>query len=143
MASANLDLVRSIFAAWERGDFSSAEWAHPKIEFVKADGPLPGRWIGVAGMAESWRDVLDAWEGLRYDVEEYRELDDERVLVLAIRSGRGKTSGLELGELRSRGASLFYIRDGKVTRLVAYAERESAIADLGLSPEGDAGDPPA
>src|SRR5438128_2154088 len=109
----NLDLVRSICAAWERGECNSVEWAHPQIEFVVMDGPSPGSWTGVAGMRE-WRDdFLSAWEGYRLKADGHRELDDERVLVFSSRSGRGKSSGLEIGQLGSAGATLFHVRDGK------------------------------
>jgi ketosteroid isomerase-like protein len=135
MSAANLDLVRSIFTALERDDYSSAEWTESEVEYVIADGPSPGRWKGRVGMAEGIRDWLGAWEDFRVKAEEYRELDDERVLVLVVFSGRGKTSGLEIDETRSKGASLFSIRDGKVTKSVQYWDRESAFADLGLAPE--------
>src|SRR5438552_10386130 len=64
-ASKNLDLVPSIYAAWERGDFTSVEWAHPEIELVAADGAAPGSGVGLAAMAEGMRDFLSAWANLR------------------------------------------------------------------------------
>ena len=135
MASPNLDLVRSIFSAWERGDYSSAEWAHPEIESVIADGPSPGSWKGLAGMAEGFRDVLSVWEEFHHEVDEYRELDGERVLVLSHFGGHGKRSGLEVGQMGARAAVLFHLHGGEVTRLVLYFDRERALAELGLGPE--------
>jgi hypothetical protein len=79
--SANLELARSIYAAWERGDFSSAEWAHPRIEFERVDESWRGRWTGRDGMAEGWREFVSAWDDLRVQADEYRELDSQRVLV--------------------------------------------------------------
>jgi ketosteroid isomerase-like protein len=134
MSQENVDLVRSIFAAWQRGDFSSADWADPEIEYVIADGPTPGTYKGLAEMAEGWREFLSAWKEFRAEeVDEYRELDGERVLALQQFSARGKTSGLELGQMRTRGANLFHIRGGKVTRLVLYWDRAAALESLGLS----------
>jgi len=130
--SANLDLLRSIVAAWGRGDFSSVEWADQEIELVAVDGPEPGSWSGQAGMANAWRDFLRAWEAWRVEADEYREVDEERVLVLGTFSGRGKTSGFELGELGTHGANVFHIRDGKVARLIICWDRDRALADLGL-----------
>jgi ketosteroid isomerase-like protein len=129
--SENLDLVRSIFADWARGDYSSAEWADPDIEYVIADGPSPSSWRG-AQRAGGFRDFIGAWEDYRIVVDEYRELDDHRVLVLTRRSGRGKASGLELERLGTKGAAIFHVRDGKVTRHVMYWDRDRALADLGL-----------
>jgi ketosteroid isomerase-like protein len=84
------------------------------------------------GLVEGSRDWLDAWEGFRLEADEFRELDDERVLTLDQLSGRGKTSGLELGHMQAKGATLWHVRDGKVTKLVIYWDRDRALADLGL-----------
>jgi ketosteroid isomerase-like protein len=136
VASPNLDLVRSIYAAWERGDFGSADWAHPDVECVFAGGPDPGSWNGLTGMAEGMRAWISAWEDFRVEPEEYRELDEERVLVLVQLSGRGKTSGLEIGRARARQANLFHVRGGQVSLVVIYLDNERALADLSLAPEG-------
>lgn len=128
--------MRSIYAAWERGDYSSVVWAHPEIECVIADGPAPGEWTGPTGIVEGWRDFLSAWEDWRVEVEEYRELDSDRVLVFEDRSARAKMSGLRVGkmvgETRSQGASLFHLHGGKVMKYVTYFDRDRAFADLGL-----------
>jgi hypothetical protein len=88
-------------------------------------------------MAEGTRDWLETWEALRFEAEEYRELDNERVLTLHRYSGRGKTSRLELSRVAADGVGLFHIRGGVVIRLVHYMDRDRALADLGLEPEAD------
>ena len=128
--SENLDLVRAIYADWERGDYSSAQWADPEIEFVIVDGPDPGNWCGLVAVAEAWRNFLQGIEDPLTIADEYRELDDERVLVPTRYSGRGKVSGMDI---EGRGTILFHIREGKVMRIVRYWNPERALADLGLA----------
>jgi ketosteroid isomerase-like protein len=128
--SENLDLVRSIYADWERGDyFGRSDWAHPDMDWVFADGPAPASGVGFDAAAEQWRDWLDAWELLGVEAKEERELDQGRVLVVIEQNVRGKASGVAA---RSVGASVFTVRDGKVTRMVHYSDRQLALADLGL-----------
>jgi len=114
MASANLDLVGSICAAWRHGDYSAI-----------VGGLTSGSWTGVAAMTERSRDLLNAWEDFRIELDEYHELEGERVLVLWEFRGRGTTSGLEAAQMRGTGAYLFHIRDRKVSRL-AYCVDASA-----------------
>jgi hypothetical protein len=127
--------VRSIVAAWERGDFSSAEWAHPAIEFVSPMGVETGSWTGRAEMAKAFRATISAYDELHVTAAEYRELDADRVLAVHSLGGRGKMSGIDLGPGLRQGAILFHIRSGQVARLVIYPDRERAFADLGLAPD--------
>lgn len=123
--------------AWERGDYSTAEWADPEIEWVLPDGPSPGTWTGLTGLAAGSRDFLGAWEDLRVTVDEYREVDDACVLAFCRLSGRGRASRVELGQIRATTAFVVFVRDGKVTRMVRYLDVKRALADLGLAPEAD------
>jgi SnoaL-like domain len=130
--SANLDLVRSIYAEWESGHYRSAEWAHPEIEYINVDGPYRGRQVGLTELADGWRRLLHVWSEFHTEAEQYVELDDRRVLVLAAFGGTPSFIGLDIRDGRSKGANVFEIEDGKVRKLILYWDRARALADLGL-----------
>jgi ketosteroid isomerase-like protein len=77
--------------------------------------------------------ILSPFENARIEADEYRELDACRILVFVHNSGRGRTSGLEIEQMHVKAANVFHVHDGKVTRLVAYWDRDRALADLGLA----------
>jgi ketosteroid isomerase-like protein len=129
---ANLDLVRSIYARWERGDFSSAGWADVEIEFAFIDGPEPGRWTGIEEMAAVWRRVLREFDRFRTESARYTELDDGRILVLTRFHGHAKQSGLDLSQMASEQAAVFDVRDHRVTRIELCWDADRILADLGV-----------
>ena len=81
--SENLDFVRSIYAASERGDHFPTGWAHPEIEFVIADGPELSSGTGLSHAEDAWRDFVSPWKQFRPEVEECRELDNGRIRLVA------------------------------------------------------------
>jgi hypothetical protein len=131
--SKNLELARSIYADWERGNFRPADWADPKIEFVIAHGLSPGHTTGVAEMRKRFQGWLSVWQNYRIEAVEYREIDAEQILVIFRFVGTGRSSGIDLAQVRANGAHLFQIRGDRVSKLVNYAEAAQAFADLGAA----------
>jgi ketosteroid isomerase-like protein len=132
-----LDVLRELQEAFEELSFEAEE-------FVVARGARSSRSSMCEAVAEvvasrsttasrTCGPTVTTRKGLRVEAEACRQLDDERVLVLTRLSGRGKTSGIELGQMRSNGADVLEIRGGKVVRFLLYWNREHALADLGLS----------
>jgi ketosteroid isomerase-like protein len=127
--SENLDLVRSIYADWERGDFRWVDWADPEIEWIRRDALEGEVTKGLAETGEAWRTWLTAWRDYRVEASEFRDLDGDRVMMLGRMSGRGRLSD---AAVETEIVNVFHIRDGKVIRLVMYGNRDRALADLGL-----------
>jgi len=119
--SENLDLVRSILKGWQEADFSRTDWADAEIEWEFVGGPEPSDGTGVVTLGAAVRRWIQAWDDWHVNVDEYRELDDARILVLCHAAGKARTSGIQLDDMfRSGGAMLFEVTGEKVNRFVVY-----------------------
>ncbi len=131
MDSPNVELARSIFDRWSRGDFEADDWADERIAYTHIHGSMRLEWHGMAGLREGWTEWLNAWDQFQGVLEEVRAVDGERVLGLWHWGGQGRTSGVDLAELSPRGGTLMRIRDGRVIELTFYADVDDALRDVG------------
>ncbi|HEY6770891.1 MAG TPA: nuclear transport factor 2 family protein [Solirubrobacterales bacterium] len=129
MSQANVDVVKEIFSAWERGDFSSTDWADPEIEFT-IPGPDLEVHRGIESMGRAWADWLGVFDELSIRGEVFHDAGD-KVVVEQLFRGKGKGSGIPIDEIR--GAAVFTLRDGKAIRFEGHVTAEAALASAGLT----------
>ena len=128
MSRENLELARSIFARWERGDYETTDWAAPEIDFSSPGGLSDEVFHGLDAMERAWADWLGQFEEFSAEATDYLESGDQ-VVVLNRFGGRGKGSGVPMDE---QGATRFRFRDGKVVELAIYVDPRRALRDAGL-----------
>jgi ketosteroid isomerase-like protein len=133
MSDENVEIVRRLYASWERGDLQTADFFDVDVEHSRIGSELPGingDWRGIEDFGVALASYLDALADLHIEAERIIDLGGDRVLVLARQTARGKTSGLpwehELGDL-------FTLRDGKVLRYASYWDRADALEAAGVS----------
>ena len=126
----NIRIVRTIYAEWERGDFSSVDWAHPEIEFL-----IPGidqrSERGIESMGRAWAQWLRAFEGFSVEGQEFFDRGDN-VVVRQVFHGTGQGSGIPLEA--APGSAVLSLKDGKVTRFHGTLTLEEALEEAGIEP---------
>jgi ketosteroid isomerase-like protein len=130
----NVEVIRGMYERWFQGDPSLFEAFDPEIELH----PDPSAdWVGVddvyrghAGIRSYMRQVYEALEDYRPEVEELRDVGD-KVLTLAIEHGRGRGSGAVV-EARQT-AHVWTMRANRAIRGDLYLDRSRALDALGLT----------
>jgi ketosteroid isomerase-like protein len=131
MSEENVEIVRRMYDAWNRGDFEAAlSYIHPDVEWSDPpDNPGARTWRGHEGVQGALTAWMGAWEDYRYELRELINCGDDRVLVAGWQTGRGKGSGVEISE---ENFSVFSVSEGKVVKQRMFRHRAEALQAAGL-----------
>ena len=132
MSEENVEIVNQAWEALFRGDLDglAAIW-DPEVVWELThfrEWPEPAyRGIdGVKRFLTEWAEVWDDWE---FGARETLATPDGRVISLAWQRGKGRESGLAM---EIEWAQIFTLRDGKITRIDNYDDRDDALEAAGL-----------
>jgi ketosteroid isomerase-like protein len=147
MSGENVGLIRSIYDMLPAGDFAAllddeeatAEVTAALEQFVDREvevslfGPsytqIRETSRGIDGYAALWRDWLRPFHSYRIELERMIDLGD-RVLVLTRASARVEPGS---PEIVNAGATIFGVREGRVTTVDSFLDRDEALGAAGLS----------
>jgi ketosteroid isomerase-like protein len=127
-----VELVARFNEALNRGDAQGAALLlDPEVEIDLSRRLLDaGVAQGRDGFVKAWSDLTSPWEDHAFEVEEFVDLGDGRVLALIRVRGKGRTSGADVD---ARIAYIYVIRNSVMLHVTYYAERSEALRDAGVA----------
>jgi ketosteroid isomerase-like protein len=133
MTSENFGIIHDWIEAFNRRDFDAAvDTLDPEAELHEwPTAPGARTYHGHDGARQAIESWFEAWEWMQVEVEDIVDVGD-RVFVTLHQRAKGKGSAVEV-EMRS--FNVYTFRDGLVTRMELFTEREPAIAAAGLTPD--------
>jgi ketosteroid isomerase-like protein len=131
MSAEHQELVKGAIAAFSKADWESLESFYwPDAEAQAPEGwPEAENALGWPAMRRQFERLKDSWEEDQFEVRSAQSLDEERVFVDGIWHTRGKGSGIEV-DLETW--VLATIREGKISRIAFYIDREKARQAAGV-----------
>lgn len=129
--SANAALIREFTEAFNRRDVDyMTSQLDPDVELHEwPTAPGAGSYRGREGVRSALDSWFEAWAWMQVEVVDVVEVG-ERVMVTLHQRAKGKGSEVEV-EIDS--FNVYTVRDGKVTRIELFTEREPALAAAGLT----------
>jgi len=129
MSKENVEIVRGMYEAFDRGEASVALGYFDPEVVMDASHRVDGRiGHGREEMTAILAEWMTTWDDFHDEVSELRDLGD-RVLAISTQRGRGKGSGIEF---ENRFGMLYEIRNGRIARWTVYDDPAEAI-EAGLS----------
>jgi ketosteroid isomerase-like protein len=128
----NAELVQEAIDAVARQDLTRLiELTDPDVEWHSLLAQLgeEGVYRGHDGMRRYVKDLGDAWDFLRTQIDDFLAVGDV-VLVVGRLRYRGKGSGVET---ESPAGYVAKFREGRMVYMRAFREPEQALLTLGLS----------
>ncbi len=127
-----IELVRCAYQTFNEGDVDYSLF-HPELCIVQTSSLVgtAGTFMGHEGLRRSAEQLREGFDELRFEPEEYTELEDGRLLVHCRFVGRGARSGIQLD---ADGWHIVSFRDGLVSRMEIYPSRRRALAAAAAQP---------
>jgi len=131
MASEELDLLREAFARWNAGERTvDMDTVDSEVELHTPLASTRGApYRGHEGMRQWLADIDGQFEVWELQVEDWRDLEDGRVMGLGAIHAQGRGSGVELDQPM---AWIFAFREGKVIRYDAFYSHAEGLRAAGL-----------
>ena len=126
--------VEAVFAALNARDFEALGEMpfHPDMEFRSVLTAVEGgtTYHGIQGLRQ-WAQGIDSiFERFHSELIDFRELDDERALVVVRTTGRARTSGVPIDGRRTQ---IWTWRNGKMWRSEVFTDPREAFKAAGIS----------